>query len=75
MQYRRPVGAGAIFEDVPEVGIREPRADFGAAHEEPVVGPGGDGLRLERSGEAGPARSRIELVERAEERFPETTST
>jgi len=54
---------------VAEVRVGVLRADLGPGREQPPVDLGGDGVRIERPGEAGPAGARIVLVERREQRL------
>src|SRR5690242_4543582 len=53
--------AGAVVEDVAEVGVAVLADDLGAPHEEAVVGPQLDVLEVRRLGEAGPPGAGVEL--------------
>src|SRR5437016_12327095 len=55
----QPGRRGPVVEDVPEMGVREPRADLGAAREVRLVRPRGDVLRLEWPGEARSEERRV----------------
>jgi len=53
-----------------QVGIGMPAPDLGTAHQQAAIILLNDIPGLQRPGEAGPARTGIELVEGAEERLP-----